>query len=81
MVHINVAARSVTCKLVYYGPGFSGKTTNLEAIHARAPSALRALRGLRSWPQPEGAATRSDASGGEWPGASRRVLPSRRASQ
>jgi len=33
MVHVNVAAKSVTCKLVYYGPGYSGKTTNLQYIY------------------------------------------------
>lgn len=37
MVHVNLAARTVTCKLVYFGPGLGGKTTNLQAIHERAP--------------------------------------------
>ena len=27
----------IQCKLVYYGPGRSGKTTNLEIIHAKTP--------------------------------------------
>jgi signal recognition particle receptor subunit beta len=39
MVEVNFAAREVVCKIVYYGPGRSGKTTNLENIHAQAPSA------------------------------------------
>ena len=37
MPQINVARREVLCKLVYYGPGLSGKTTNLEVIHKKAP--------------------------------------------
>lgn len=35
MVQFNHAARELTVKLVYYGPGLSGKTTNLQALHAR----------------------------------------------
>ena len=34
MVFINDAVKEVTLKLVYYGPGLSGKTTNLEYIHS-----------------------------------------------
>jgi signal recognition particle receptor subunit beta len=37
MVQINFGQREVSCKLVYYGPGMSGKTTNLEIIHQKAP--------------------------------------------
>ncbi len=37
MVQINFAARELNCKVVYYGPGRSGKTTNLEVVHAKAP--------------------------------------------
>ncbi len=37
MVQINFAAREINCKIVYYGPGRSGKTTNLEQIHATSP--------------------------------------------
>jgi hypothetical protein len=37
MVQINFATREVNCKIVYYGPGRSGKTTNLEIVHAKAP--------------------------------------------
>lgn len=37
MPKINFATREVCCKIVYYGPGMSGKTTNLEMVHARAP--------------------------------------------
>src|SRR6476620_2362356 len=36
---INYASREVNCKLVYYGPGLGGKTTNLEYIYEKvAPS-------------------------------------------
>src|SRR5690349_20602037 len=34
MVLINKAINEVTVKLVYYGPGLCGKTTNLEKIYA-----------------------------------------------
>lgn len=37
MVQINFALREVNVKIVYYGPGRSGKTTNLEVIHDKAP--------------------------------------------
>src|SRR5262245_38836262 len=41
MVQINFAQKSVNLKVVYYGPGMSGKTTNLEVIHQRAPESNR----------------------------------------
>lgn len=41
MVTINIAKREISVKLVYYGPGLSGKTTNLEFIHQRAPVGKR----------------------------------------
>ena len=37
MALINVAAREIHGKIVYYGPGLSGKTTNLQIIHSRIP--------------------------------------------
>jgi len=37
---INYAAREINCKLVYYGPGLGGKTTNLEHVYQKvAPTA------------------------------------------
>ncbi len=39
MVQINFARKEINCKLVYYGPGLSGKTTNLEMVHAKTPDA------------------------------------------
>jgi mutual gliding-motility protein MglA len=30
---INFAAREINCKIVYYGPGLGGKTTNLQQIY------------------------------------------------
>ncbi|HXG60106.1 MAG TPA: ADP-ribosylation factor-like protein, partial [Planctomycetota bacterium] len=41
MVQINFARREVNCKIVYYGPGLSGKTTNLEIIHKKVPDTAR----------------------------------------
>lgn len=38
---VNYASRELTCKIVYYGPGRSGKTTNLHYIYDRTPDARR----------------------------------------
>ncbi|MBI5178380.1 MAG: hypothetical protein HZA04_03875 [Nitrospinae bacterium] len=35
MVAFNYAAREVIAKIVYYGPGLCGKTTNLEELHKK----------------------------------------------
>ena len=35
MVFVNYAAREINCKLVYYGPGLGGKTTNLQFIYEK----------------------------------------------
>jgi len=32
---IDTKTRQITCKLVYYGPGLGGKTTNLRVIHKK----------------------------------------------
>ncbi len=37
MVQLNLALREINCKIVYFGPGLSGKTTNLEIVHEKAP--------------------------------------------
>lgn len=40
MSFINYASREINCKIVYYGPGLCGKTTNLQHIYATtAPDA------------------------------------------
>ncbi len=41
MVSINYSAREVCCKIVYYGPGLSGKTTNLQYVHSKVPTSTR----------------------------------------
>jgi len=33
MTFINYASREINCKIVYYGPGLCGKTTNLQYIY------------------------------------------------
>jgi mutual gliding-motility protein MglA len=38
---VNFTAREITCKIVYYGPGRSGKTTNLQYIFGRVPETRR----------------------------------------
>ena len=35
MSFINYSSREINCKIVYYGPGLGGKTTNLQYIYAR----------------------------------------------
>ena len=34
---VNYQTREITCKIVYYGPGRSGKTTNLHTIYGQVP--------------------------------------------
>ena len=38
---VNFTTREITCKIVYYGPGRSGKTTNLHYVFGRVPAARR----------------------------------------
>ncbi|HSP80531.1 MAG TPA: ADP-ribosylation factor-like protein [Myxococcaceae bacterium] len=40
-MQLNHAQRELTLKIVYYGPGLSGKTTNLRFIHSRARPEVR----------------------------------------
>ncbi len=40
-VQLNHAQRELTVKIVYYGPGLSGKTTNLQMVHERTSSDVR----------------------------------------
>jgi len=41
MASLNYATREMGVKIVYYGPGLSGKTTNLTIIHEKTPHELR----------------------------------------
>jgi len=41
MALINVASREIHCKIVYYGVGYGGKTTNLQYIQRHAPANVR----------------------------------------
>jgi small GTP-binding protein len=34
---VNFTTREITCKIVYYGPGRSGKTTNLQYVYSQVP--------------------------------------------
>ena len=36
MTFINYASREINCKIVYYGPGLCGKTTNLQHIYDKS---------------------------------------------
>lgn len=41
MSFINFAAREINCKIVYYGAGLGGKTTNLQCIYDKTASGQR----------------------------------------
>lgn len=38
---INYASREINCKIVYYGPGLGGKTTNLEYVYDKVAPETR----------------------------------------
>lgn len=49
MAVINVARREIEVKVVYYGPAFSGKTTNVEILYRIVPATQRGeLHSLRT---------------------------------
>ena len=41
MSMINYASREINCKIVYYGPGLGGKTTNLEHVYGKVQQDTR----------------------------------------
>lgn len=41
MALINYASREINCKIVFYGTGLGGKTTNLEYIHKQLNPSIR----------------------------------------
>ena len=41
MSMINYASREINCKIVYYGPGLGGKTTNLEHVYQKVSPTTR----------------------------------------
>lgn len=41
MATVNFSKREILCKIVYYGPGLCGKTTNLQTIHKKVPDKIR----------------------------------------
>src|SRR4026207_903757 len=42
---VNYSTREITSKIVYYGPGRSGKTNNLQYIYGQVPEDRRGRRG------------------------------------
>ncbi|MEK6579229.1 MAG: gliding-motility protein MglA, partial [Bdellovibrionota bacterium] len=38
---INYATKEVNCKIIYFGPGLSGKTTNIQYIYENTQADLR----------------------------------------
>mgnify|MGYP001097231131 FL=1 len=41
MTFINYASREINCKIVYYGPGLGGKTTNIQYVYDRTGAATK----------------------------------------
>ncbi len=41
MTFINYASREINCKIVYYGPGLCGKTTNLQYVYDTTAAGAR----------------------------------------
>lgn len=41
MSMINYASREINCKIVFYGPGLGGKTTNLEYVYGKVSPSTR----------------------------------------
>ena len=41
MAYVNYATREINCKIVYYGPGLGGKTTNISYIYSKISSELK----------------------------------------
>ncbi len=41
MSFINYSSREINCKIVYYGPGLCGKTTNLQHIYSKTNPELK----------------------------------------
>ena len=41
MSFINYSSREINCKIVYYGPGLCGKTTNLQYIYGKTNPELK----------------------------------------
>ena len=41
MAFINYATREINCKIVYYGPGLGGKTTNIQHIYEKTSAAAK----------------------------------------
>ena len=41
MSMINYASREINCKIVYYGPGLGGKTTNIEYVYEKIAPTTR----------------------------------------
>src|SRR6266849_5618077 len=48
MVLFNYATKEITAKIVYYGPGLCGKTTNLQFIFDSLPLDIGKIRGMRT---------------------------------
>ena len=63
MVIYNAATRELTAKIVYYGPGLCGKTTNLKVLHDRLePGTVGKLLNLRRRPTGRSTSTCSRSS-------------------
>ena len=54
MTFINYAAKEINCKIVYYGPGLGGKTTNLQYIYSKDLAGRQGENDLPLRPRPTG---------------------------
>ena len=54
MALINHATKEITAKIVYYGPGLCGKTTNLQWIHGKVPIKNKGKLGPKVYDVPAG---------------------------
>ena len=48
MSMINYASKEINCKIVYYGPGLGGKTTNLEVVYGKVTPDTRGRLHIRT---------------------------------
>ena len=74
MAIINRATKELQLKIVYYGPAKSGKTTNLEQVHANVQVPDASAKGFSSVPHAAVSAV-TDVDGDDGAAISETALP------